>query len=137
MLMIDSNIWAYYFDVDAPEHKAAAAAVKQALKEGVLINTVVAVEMAHFLIKNLGPVIGREKLEVFFRFPFEIDELDLELVRSAIDELCRYSHLGIGGRDATLLASMKRKQVIKLMTHDEALKKVPKIEIIDPIRLQR
>jgi len=134
MRMIDSNIWAYYFDVDAPEHKFVVPEVRKALQEGALINTVVAMEVAHFLVKNLGPVLGKEKFDIFMGFPFVVDELDLELVRAAVDDLCKYSHLGIGGRDATLLASMRRKRVDRVMTHDEALKRVPDLKAIDPIR---
>lgn len=132
--MIDSNIWAYYFDADAPEHGAVALEVEQALRGGALINTVVVMEVAHFLIKNLGPVVGKKKLDVFLSFPFAIDGLDVDLMKIAIDELCSYSHLGIGGRDATLLASMRRRRVDRIMTHDEALKKVPNIKAIDLIR---
>jgi len=132
--MVDSNIWAYYFDVDAPEHKFVVPEVKKALQEGVLINTVVAMEVAHFLIKNLGPVLGKEKFDAFVGFPLLIDELDFELVGSAMAELCKYSHLGIGGRDATLLASMRRRRVDRIMTHDEALKRVPDIKAIDPVK---
>ena len=134
MRMIDSNIWAYYFDADAPEHKFVVPEVRKALREGVLINTVVAMEVAHFLVKNLGPVLGREKFDTFMGFPLIVDELDLELVRAAVGELCKYSHLGIGGRDATLLASMRRKRVDRIITHDEALKRVPDLRAIDPIR---
>jgi predicted nucleic acid-binding protein len=133
MLMIDSNIWAYYFDADAPEHKAVVPEVERGLKEGVLINTVISMEVAHFLIKNLGPVLGKEKLDIFMRFPFDIDELDADLVKIAIDELCTHSHLGIGGRDATLLASMRRRRIDRIMTHDKALKLVPGVKAIDPI----
>jgi predicted nucleic acid-binding protein len=133
MIMIDSNIWAYYLDADAPEHRSVAPAVRRSIREGVLINTVVVIEVAHFLIKNLGPVLGREKLDVFLGFPMQVDELTLNLAREATDELSKYSHLGVGGRDATLLASMRRRGVTKLMTHDEALKRVPSIEIFDPI----
>ena len=137
IIMIDSNIWAYYFDADAPEHKSVVPDVKKALREGVLINTVVVMEVAHFLIKNLGPVLGREKLDVFLSFPMQVDELTLDLARGAADVLSKYSHLGIGGRDATLLASMHRKRVDGIMTHDEALKHVPDIKAIDPVKSGR
>jgi predicted nucleic acid-binding protein len=134
MLMVDSNIWAYYFDIDAPGHKFVVPELKKALREGILINTVVAMEVAHFLVKNLGPVLGKEKFDTFLGFPLVVDELDSELVRAAVGELCKYSHLGIGGRDATLLASMCRRKVERIMTHDEALKKVPDLKAIDPIK---
>ena len=133
MLMIDSNVWAYYFDAESPEHKSVSPRVSRALKEEVLVNTVVVMEVAHFLVKNLGPVLGREKLDVFFSFPIKVDELDAELVKASVDELCRYSHLGIGGRDATLLASMRRTSVDRIMTHDKAFKQVPDVKVFDPV----
>ena len=134
MFMIDSNIWAYYFDIDAPEHKLVAPAVERALKDGALINTIVVMEVAHFLIKNLGPVLGKEKLYKFLGFSFAVDSLDLDLTEAAVEELCNYSHLGVGGRDATLLASMRRRGVDRIMTHDEALKRIPDIKAVDPVR---
>lgn len=137
MIMIDSNIWAYYLDADAPEHKSVVPAVRKSLREGVLINTVVVMEVAHFLVKNLGSVLGKEKLDTFLSFPMQVDELTLDLAREAADELSKYSHLGVGGRDATLLASMRGKEVTKLMTHDEALKRVPDIETFDPVKSGR
>ena len=47
--------------------------------------------------------------------------------------LKKYSHLGIGGRDATVLALMSRAKAKRIMTHDEALKKVDWLEAIDPV----
>jgi len=67
----------------------------------------------------------------------QVDELTLDLARGAVDELSKYSHLGIGGRDATLLASMRRRQVDRIMTHDEALMRVPEIKAVDPVRRGR
>jgi len=133
MIMIDSNIWAYYFDANAREHRSVVPAVKKSLREGVMVNTVVLMEVAHFLIKNLGPVIGREKLDIFLSFPMKVEELTVDLVKDAADDLSKYSHLGIGGRDATLLASMRRRGVRKIMTHDEAFKRVPEINVLDPV----
>lgn len=132
--MIDSNIWAYYFDADSPEHRSVVPEVKKAIREGVLINTVVAMEVSHFLVKNLGSAVGKEKFEVFLGFPLVVDELDIGLVRASADELYKHSRLGIGGRDATLLASMRRRGVDMIMTHDAALKKVPGLKAIDPIK---
>jgi len=36
-------------------------------------------------------------------------------------------------RDATILSFMEGHNITKLCTHDEAFKKIPNIEIIDPI----
>jgi len=134
MIMIDSNIWAYYLDADAPEHKSVVADVRKALKDGAMVNAVVVMEVAHYLIKNLGPIQGREKLDILLSFPMKLDELNSDLVKVSIDELCTYSHLGIGGRDATLLASMRKNRVERILTHDGAFKRVPDVKVIDPIK---
>ena len=134
MIMIDSNIWAYYFDADTPEHKSVVADVRKALRDGAMVNAVVVMEVAHYLIKNLGPIQGREKLDILLSFPMKVDELNSDLIKESIDELCKYSHLGIGGRDATLLASMRKNQVERILTHDEAFKRVPDVKVIDPIK---
>lgn len=90
-------------------------------------------ELADFLIKNLGPVDGGEKLGVFLSYPFSVADLDYETTLESIEMLKRHSHLGIGGRDATILALMKKNGMNRIMTHDEALKKVDWVEAIDPV----
>ena len=134
MLIIDSNIWAYYFDKDAPEHSFIANKIDKALgSEKIVVNTVIIMEVAHFLVKNLGPVIGKDKVKIFLSYPFTILDLDYDLTQEAIDTLAAYSHVGIGGRDATILATMKRLGFNRIMTHDESFKKVDWLKIIDPI----
>jgi predicted nucleic acid-binding protein len=108
--------------------------VEKTLASGkALVNTVIVMELAHFLVKNLGPVTGKKKLETFLEFPMTIIDLDFEQMRDAINLLCEYSHVGIGGRDATLLAAMKKIKTNKIMTHDIAFKKIDWLKIIDPI----
>ena len=132
MIMIDSNIWAYYLDRTAPEHKKVLAQVRKTLKGEILINTVIQIEVAHYLVRRLGPVVGAEKAEEFMGYPFKVDELTAERARESVELLKRYGHLGIGGRDATLLATMRAMNVQRLITHDEALKRVDWVKAIDP-----
>ncbi len=134
ILIIDTNIWVYYFDQDSPEHKFVVGPVEKALKsEQIEINTIIIMELAHFLIKNLGPVDGGEKLGLFLRFPLVISDFEYRSALDSVEMLKRYSHLGVGGRDATVLALMNRARVKKIMTHDEALKKVDCVEATDPV----
>ena len=136
ILIIDTNIWAYYFDKDSPEHGSVVGPVEKALKsEQIAINTVIVMELAHFLIKNLGPVDGGEKLGLFLRFPLVISDFEYRSALDATEMLKRYSHLGVGGRDATVLALMSRAKAKKIMTHDEALKKVDWLEATDPVSM--
>ncbi|MGB9659584.1 MAG: type II toxin-antitoxin system VapC family toxin [Nitrososphaerales archaeon] len=134
MLIIDSNIWAYYFDKDAPEHSLVVDKVEDALRsESVTINTVIIIEVAHFLVKNLGPVVGKGKLDIFLSFPFSIVDLDYNLTLKAVAFLAKYSHQGVGGRDATILATAETLGLNKIMTHDEAFKRIDWLKVIDPV----
>jgi len=99
-----------------------------------VINTVIMVEVAHFLIKNLGAVLGMEKLREFLRFPFTVVDLDHAMALRALELLARYSHVGVGGQDATILATAESLSISKIMTHDEAFKKVDWLEVIDPVK---
>ncbi len=134
ILIIDTNIWAYYLDRNSAEHESVIADVEKALKsEQIAVNTVIIMELAHFLIKNLGPVDGGEKLGVFLRFPLIISDFDYRNALDSVEMLKRYSHLGVGGRDATILAMMSAAGVERIMTHDEALKKVDWLQVVDPV----
>jgi predicted nucleic acid-binding protein len=134
-LIVDTNIWAYYFDRDAPEHRSVVVPLEKALRsDQIAINTIIIMELAHFLVKNLGPVDGGERLGVFLRFPLIISEFDFRSALDSVEMLKRYSHLGVGGRDATVLALMSRSKIVRIMTHDEALKKVDWLEATDPVK---
>jgi predicted nucleic acid-binding protein len=134
ILTIDSNIWAYFFDKDSPEHERVNGPVEKALKsEQLAINTVVVMEVTHFLVKNLGPVEGGEKIGVFLSFPFVLFDFDYRSALDSIEMLKKYSHLGIGGRDATILAMMNKASSKRIMTNDDALKRIEWLEVVDPV----
>ena len=135
MILIDSNIWCYYFDQSCPENAEVAKAVDNTLAiKNILSNTVVIMEVSHFLVRNLGPRIGKEKLDILLSFPMTISEIDISLMKESIDMLCNYSHVGICGRDATLLASLKKFKTNKIMTHDADFKKIDWLDVIDPVQ---
>ncbi|MEM0121539.1 MAG: type II toxin-antitoxin system VapC family toxin [Thermoprotei archaeon] len=138
ILTIDTNMWAYYFDRDSPEHELVVEEVEKALRsEQIAVNTIIIMEVAHFLVKNLGPIIGGEKLNVFLRFPLTIYGFDYKDSLDSLEMLKRYTHLGVGGRDATILAMMKAEGVKKIMTHDKAFKKIDWLHVIDPIAIRK
>jgi len=102
------------------------------LESGVAINTVVMMEVAHYLIKNLG-FEGKRKMDVFLSYPMKIVDFDEFLALKSIEHLARYSQTGIGGRDATILASMEELGIKRLMTHDRAFKKIDFVDVVDPV----
>lgn len=120
--------------MEAPEHRYVEKAVDRVVRsEQISVNAVIVLELAHFLVKNLGPIQGGEKLSTFLNYPLIIEDLDYAAMLESVEQLKRYSHLGVGGRDATILALMKRSSANKIMTHDAALKKVEWLEIMDPV----
>ncbi len=136
ILTVDTNIWAYYFSCDAPEFKYVEKPVDQIIKSGkeeIAVNTVIVMELAHFLVKSLGPIEAKKKIDSFLSFPMIIGDLDYSSTIDSIEELRRYSHIGIGGRDATILAFMRNASIKRIMTHDAALKKIDWLEVTDPI----
>ena len=134
MIFVDSNIWCYYFDSSLKEHSAVSSKLNRIFKEeSVAVNTLVMMEVSHYLIKHLGAVVGKEKADKMLQYPFVIVDFTYDMLMNSIGMLSRHSHTGIGGRDAIVLAAMEKLGCRKLITHDAAFKKIDEIDVIDPI----
>ncbi|MFX0016748.1 MAG: type II toxin-antitoxin system VapC family toxin [Promethearchaeota archaeon] len=136
MYMVDSNIWAYYFDANLPEHESVVSFLDPQINSGnIAVSTIIIVEVAHYLFKRLGSIEGFEKSNIFQLAQFET----LEFTSRDLDELLatmrRVSHLGLGGRDVTILICMKKAGITHLVTHDQAFSRIKDIEVIDPVVL--
>ena len=81
LIFVDSNIWCYYFDRSAQEHNIVSDKLEQVLEGGVAINTVVEMEVAHYLIKNLG-LEGKRKTDTFLSYPMVVVNFDQYLARN-------------------------------------------------------
>jgi len=62
-----------------------------------------------------------------------VRDFDFGLARLSVELLGRYAKLGIGGRDAAIMATMMAEGVNKIATHDKAFRAVPELTVIDPI----
>lgn len=134
MIFIDSNIWNYYFDESSKEHKFVIKPLEKFLeKEKVVINTVIIMEVAHFLVKNLGAEIAEGKINTFLELPLVTIDLNYSLIRKSLELFYENSHLGIGGRDSTILATLKEVRTRRIFTHDEAFKRIKWLRVIDPV----
>ena len=134
IIFIDSNYWIYLFDKTTIEHESVKNHFNNLYDEAILaINTVVMMEVMHYFVKRLGSEIAKEKWKIFSSIDFVVGNLEFEDLDNIFSTLCKYSHTGIGGRDATILSFMEINQIGKICTHDSAFKKVPNLEIIDPI----
>jgi len=54
-------------------------------------------------------------------------------VLRTVELLADYSYQGIGGRDATVLATAKTLGLKRIMTYDEAFKRIDWLTVIDPM----
>jgi len=134
IIFLDSNYWIFLFDETTPEH----IHVKKHFTEifdncQITINVVVMIEVLHYLIKRLGSNIGKSKWKLFSSMDFTCDDLTFQDLDMVFEKISSFTHTGIGGRDATILATMKKFSVQKICTHDTSFKKINGIEVIDPI----
>ena len=134
IMFIDSNYWIYLFDKRTPEHPYIKKHFSSIYDSNQLaVNVVVMIEVMHYLVKRLGIPIAKEKWELFSSMDFISDDLTFQNLDDVFIELSKYSHVGIGGRDATILAFLSRANIKNICTHDKSFRNIPNIEVIDPI----
>lgn len=133
MIYVDANLWIYWFDQRLPEHKHVSKTMRNAAHEGILLNIITLIEIAHYLrhlpkeeLQNrLNTIINLETLTPI--------SLDIDLARLAFEQLANYAKIGIGARDSVILATMKATGTKRIASHDEAFKRIRELEVIDPI----
>jgi predicted nucleic acid-binding protein len=142
MIFIDSNIWCYYFDKRLPEHQLIREPIRQILlsSEELASNTIVVMEIAHYLVRHFSEKDARKKIEHFVNLRnMKIFGLDTKLMSESLDYLLNYGYSeGLGGRDATILAAMNSESIKTLVSHDDAFKRLAdkmNFKIIDPVRI--
>ncbi|MHA2399992.1 MAG: PIN domain-containing protein, partial [Promethearchaeota archaeon] len=115
IIFIDSNYWIYLFDKTTAEHEFVKKHFNNIYDKTILaVNTVVIMEVMHYLVKRLGPEIAKEKWEIFSSIDFVVGNLEFEDLDFIFSTLCKYSHTGIGGRDATILSFLEINQIQKI-----------------------
>ena len=124
MILVDSNIWIYFLDASAPEHAKVKTALPRALKGDLLVPTVVQMEVVHYLVSRLGAQ-AEPHVETFLTQEAEVEPLSGGITAEAARLLLAHRESGIGGRDACLLVTAKRRDAM-ILTHDHALAKAAK-----------
>lgn len=133
MIYVDANFWIYWFDQRLPEHKHVLRAMRQAMQEGVIINVVTLMEVAHYF-RNLAAEEFHEKLDTIQSLTtLKIVDLDADLAKSAINWLAKYGRIGVGSRDSIIIATMESLGIMRIATHDKVFTKIKGLEAIDPI----
>jgi len=133
MIYVDANYWIYWFDQRLPEHKHVLKPMRAAVHEGIVLNVVTLIEVAHYF-RRLPKQNLRVKLHAIKNLAtLTFIDLDLDVAEIAFEQLIEYAKIGIGGRDSVILATMKATGTKRIASHDEVFKKIGEIEVIDPI----
>lgn len=140
MITVDSNIWNYYLDTTTKEHRFVREKLEGIIRsEEILTSTIIWMEVAHYLYKISK--LPREKLEQRIKSLTRLSTMtvmnfDLDLYYESLRILSEMWTYPVGGRDATIIAMMKRRGVKRIFTHDKDFKKLAEegiIEVVDPI----
>jgi predicted nucleic acid-binding protein len=136
LLFVDSNIWCYYFDARLPEHVGVRDAMREIIKaQEIACNTVIVMEVAHYLVRHFTEEIARKKIEAFVNLSnIDIADFNRQLLSETVETLLAYAE-GLGGRDATVIASMKLQNIKKIVSHDDIFKHLAnklELEVTDP-----
>lgn len=142
MITIDSQIWIYFFDPNAIENSAVSKWLTgknnkgPLFEEEIVLNSVIPIEIGHQLFK-LSHLLKEKTEKLLLKLlsmkNCKIAETDLYLVLEALKILKKLSSVGIGGRDALILATMERFQVQTIVTHDKNILAYNKFYRIDPV----
>ncbi len=133
MIYIDSNYWIYWLDERLPEHLQVEKTMNAAVLEGVVINRVTLVEVAHYLrmlpkqrfIQQVGAIQNLSTLTLF--------DLDARITNLAVEMLPEQAPKGLGSRDCVILATMKATGIERIATHDRAFRSIRGIKVVDEI----
>ena len=133
MIYVDSNYWIYWLDSRLPEHRHVMKTMRSAIREGVAMNYVTLLEVAHYLrslprreFEELtGAILNLSTLTLF--------DLDGRMADMALGMLPERSREGLGSRDCAIIATMRLSGVRKIATHDRAFSALAGIEVVDAI----
>ena len=146
MITIDSQIWIYYWDINAIEHENIKNWLNGTEKDGILfkeeiiLNSIIPIEVGHHLYKaaDLSKDLDKETIEdlllaLISTENCQIIDIDAILLVDVIQKMKKYSPLGIGGRDTLILATMDRLKVSTIATHDKNILALKNYKRIDPV----
>jgi len=138
MIFVDSNIWCYYFDRRLPEHEHVREPVREIIRsEEILCNTIIIMEVAHYLVRHFTEKAARVKIEYFVNLRnMIIIDFNRQMMAESLEDLVEHAYAdGLGGRDATIVATMNSKNVTRIISHDKVFKRLAtrlELEVIDP-----
>ena len=140
MIFVDSNVWCYYFDKRLSEHEGVVEFMREIiLSEMIVCNTIIVMEVAHYLVRHFTKDVARKKIEVFVNLRnLNIEDCNRQIMVQSLENLVEYAYTdGLGGRDATIIATVKSLSVKKIVSHDDIFKRLSNklaLEVVDPVQ---
>jgi predicted nucleic acid-binding protein len=137
MYCLDTDVWVYFFDAECPEHDQVVTPVRSLLQNQPLFSTtVLQMEVVHYLHTQLAD--SSDPIRQFLELEdVTVAEPTTDDVTAGVSLLDSHGNVGIGGRDATVVAAMDRHGVTTLWTHDSGLSKLGErldwLEVVDPV----
>ena len=139
MIFVDSNIWCYYFDQRLPEHEHVREPMRDIIKsEEIVCNTIIIMEVAHYLVRHFTEKAARKKIDFFINLRnMKIVDFNRKLLTETLGQLIDHAYSdGLGGRDATIVATLNSEDIKRIVSHDGIFKRLASkltYEVIDPI----
>ncbi len=143
MIFIDSNMWCYYFDKRLPEHIQVREEMRKILvSEEIVCNTIIAVEVAHYIVRHFDAPIARKKIDFFTHLAnMTIVDFDRKIMTQALERLIEHGYGdGLGGRDASVVATINSKDMKRILSHDDVFKRLSAklmLEVLDPVKQEK
>jgi uncharacterized protein len=143
MIFVDSNIWCYYFDQRLSEHQQVLEPMRKIiLSEEIACNTIIVLEVAHYIVRHFAQETARKKIDSFVNLRnINITDFNRQIMTQTLETLADHAYTaGLGGRDATVIATMKTQNITRIITHNSIFKRLSdklSLEVIDPIDLEK
>jgi predicted nucleic acid-binding protein len=108
--------------------------------EEIVCNTIVVLEVAHYLVRHFKEKDARKKLDSFVNLRnMEIVDFDRKLLAESLEKLVSHSYSdGLGGRDASVVATMNLRGIKSVVSHDDVFRRLSSklaLKVIDPVRI--
>jgi len=138
---IDTNILWWYLVESSKHHQEVKVFLDPIIENednSLIVNEFVMIELFHLLVKRAGKKgyqIARNLLdEVYPFFEVNFDAMQKSDLSDILEILSKHGMTTpIGGRDASIIHSMRRHKIEKIITHDEDFDNLPGITVLNPI----
>jgi predicted nucleic acid-binding protein len=106
--------------------------------EEIDCNTIVIMEVAHYLVRHFKEKSCRKKIDFFINLRnMKIADFDRQMLTETLGHLLEHAYSdGLGGRDATIVATLNSEGITRIFSHDGVFKGLASklaYEVIDPI----